>query len=242
MTTRYRGDIVRAMTKWLMAFAISAAAVVVGCATNTKPTTKPVADIDPLMTRALAIQKQVPLIDGHNDLPWQLRQKAGSDLFKMNPRGPLPELHTDIPRLKKGEVGGVFFAAYTPYTMAERGIAARFTIEQIDLIHRLVDFAPELEFATTADEVERVHKSGKIAALIGIEGGHAIENSLAILRQYYALGVRYMTLTHTDTIDWADAAGFVVGFVLVAQPATTAAALIANAINLFVMARTISPR
>src|SRR5689334_13190408 len=88
MTTRYRGDIVRAMTKWLMAFAISAALTAAGCTTAATPTTRPAADADPRLARALAIQKQVPLIDGHNDLPWQLRQKAGSDLFKMNPRGP----------------------------------------------------------------------------------------------------------------------------------------------------------
>ena len=160
-----------------------------------------------LHQRALRIQRESPLIDGHNDLPWKLRNNAASDLSKMDFRGPLPALHTDLPRLKAGGVGGVFFAAYIPYSAAERGIAAHMTIEQIDLIHRMVEHAPELEFARTADDAVRIHRQGKIAAMIGIESGHAIEDSLALLRQFYDLGARYMTLTHTETINWADAAG-----------------------------------
>jgi membrane dipeptidase len=162
----------------------------------------------PYLRRALEIQHESPLIDGHNDLPWELRKNAAGDLSKMDFRQALPKLQTDLPRLKAGGVGGLFFAAYIPYSAARHGIAAHMTIEQIDLIHRMAEFAPnDMELALTADDVERIHKSGKIAAMIGIEGGHAIENSLAYLRQYYALGARYMTLTHTDTIDWADAAG-----------------------------------
>ena len=156
-----------------------------------------------LRERARELHRQVPLIDGHNDLPWQLRRQAGSDLAKMDIRGPLPRLHTDVPRLQAGGVGGVFFAAYVPHTVQG---ATRFTLEQIDLIHRMVDHAPELELALTADDIEQIHRDGKIAAMIGIEGGHAIENSLGALRQMYALGARYMSLTHNGTIDWADAA------------------------------------
>jgi membrane dipeptidase len=126
----------------------------------------------------------------------------------MDFRARLNSTHTDLPRLKAGGVGGVFFAAYLPYSAFELVMAARMTIEQIDLIHRMVEHATnEMEFARTADDVVRIHRKGKIAAMIGIEGGHAIENSLALLRQYYDLGARYMTLTHTDTTDWADAAG-----------------------------------
>src|SRR5262249_2289183 len=157
--------------------------------------------------RALRIQREAPLVDGHNDLPWEIRKQAGGDLAKMDFRAPLKSTDTDLPRLKSGGVGGVFFAAYLPYSAFEHGMAARMTIEQIDLIHRMVEFAPnEMEFARTADDVVRIHRKGKIAAMIGVEGGHAIENSLALLRQYYDLGARYMTLTHTDTTDWADAA------------------------------------
>jgi membrane dipeptidase len=163
---------------------------------------------DSFDARAQRLHRDVPLVDGHNDLPWQLRTKGGSDLGKMDFRQPLPAIQTDLPRLKAGGVGAAFFAAYVPTSAAQRGMAARMTLEQIDLIHRMVEHAPgELEFARTADDVQRIHRAGRIAALIGIEGGHTIENSLALLRQYYDLGARYMTLTHTDSTDWADAAG-----------------------------------
>ena len=159
-----------------------------------------------LEARALQIHRDAPLVDGHNDLPWQIRNKGASELSRMDFRRPLPGVHTDLPRLKAGGVGGMFFAAYVPYSAAERGIAARMTLEQIDLIQRMVEHAPELEFARTADDVVRIHGAGRIAALIGIEGGHAMEDSLALLRQYHALGARYMTLTHGQTINWADSA------------------------------------
>ena len=186
---------------------LCAACGLAGCANSVAATpsaTKP--SNSSLLDRARAIHRESPLIDGHNDLPWKLRQTAGGDIARADFRNALPNLHTDIPRLKSGGVGGVFFAAYVPASYAQRGIAARATLEQIDLIHRMVAHAPDdLELARTADDVERIHHSGKIAALIGIEGGHAIENSLALLRQYHALGVRYMTLTHSESTDWADA-------------------------------------
>ena len=175
-------------------FVLAATAAIAGCA---QPS---------LMQRALRIQQEAPLVDGHNDLPWQLRGKGASDLARMDFRRPLPAVHTDVPRLTQGGVGGVFFAAYVPYTAAERGMAARMTLEQIDLIHRMVAYAPQFGLALTADDVVRIHGNGRIAALIGIEGGHAIEDSLALLRQYHALGARYMTLTHNETTNWADAA------------------------------------
>jgi membrane dipeptidase len=155
--------------------------------------------------RARALHARYPLVDGHNDLPWELRERAGGDLGRLDPRGPLPQLHTDLPRLRAGGVGAVFWAAYVPAAYAGNG-AARVALEQIDLIHRLIEHAPELEFAWSADDIERIHRQGKIASLIGVEGGHAIENSLGVLRAFRRLGVRYLTLTHANTIDWADAA------------------------------------
>ena len=158
-----------------------------------------------LLARARRIHASAPLIDGHNDLPWEIRQKAQGDLRAMDPAGPLPQQHTDVPRLKAGGVGGVFWAAYVPVDRIGRG-AAGFALEQIGLIKRMTDHSPDLELALTAEDVVRIHRAGRVASLIGIEGGHAIENSLDVLRQFHELGVRYMTLTHANTIDWADAA------------------------------------
>ncbi len=160
---------------------------------------------DALLQRARRIHAAAPLVDGHNDLPWEIREKVQGNLFVMNPDGALPQQHTDVPRLKAGGVGGVFWAAYVPVDRIGNG-AAGFALEQIGLIKRMTDASPQLELARTADDVVRIHRAGKVASLIGIEGGHAIENSLDALRQFHELGVRYMTLTHANTIDWADAA------------------------------------
>lgn len=156
------------------------------------------------------ILKQTPLIDGHNDLPWQYREHwknhinqadLGSDTSKLK-----TPLHTDIARLRKGGVGGQFWSVYVPSDYAgPRAVQA--VLEQIDVVHRFTRAYPDaFEMAYIAADIERIHKKGKIASLIGIEGGHCIGNSLAVLRQLYSLGSRYMTLTHWQNTDWADAA------------------------------------
>jgi len=148
----------------------------------------------------------VPLIDGHNDIPDAIRERGGLDSvdFAVNQ----PKLMTDIPKLRAGLVGAQFWAAYVPVTTIHGGEhPAVYALEQIDLIHRLCHRYPgTFAAALTAADVERNFAAGKISCLIGIEGGHAIENSLGALRMFYRLGVRYMTLTHWETIDWADAA------------------------------------
>jgi membrane dipeptidase len=157
------------------------------------------------MARAKALHKQSPLIDGHNDYPWALRENnIERDINKLDIRMPQPSLMTDIPRLREGGLGGQFWSVYVPATMQGQ-TAVRATFEQIDVVHRMTKKYPEtFELARTAADVERIFKSGKIASLIGMEGGHAIDNSLATLRMFYAVGARYMTLTHGSNIAWAD--------------------------------------
>src|SRR5213596_3632617 len=156
--------------------------------------------------QALRILKTVPLIDGHNDIPDAIRERGGLDSVDFGVTQ--PKLMADIPKLRAGAVGGQFWAAYVPVTTIHGGEhPAVYALEQIDLIHRLCHrYPPTFAEATTAAAVERNFKAGKISCLIGIEGGHAIENSLGALRMFSRLGVRYMTLTHWETIDWADAA------------------------------------
>ena len=158
-----------------------------------------------VLTRARALHRQVPLIDGHNDFPWALRENnAERDLNKLDIRVSQPKIHTDIPRLREGGVGGQFWSVFVPVTMQGQE-AVRATLEQIDIVHRMVRKYPDtFELATTAADVERIFKAGRIASLIGMEGGHSIDNSLATLRMFHALGARYMTLTHSSNIAWAD--------------------------------------
>ena len=157
--------------------------------------------------RARNLHKQVPLTDGHNDYPWALRGlDPGRDFAQADITGSVPTLHTDIPRLRQGGLGAQFWSVYVPSTMQGRE-AVRATLEQIDIVHRMVQRWPQaFASARTAAEVERVFKNGKIASMIGIEGGHSIDNSLATLRMMHALGAGYMTLTHSANVPWADSA------------------------------------
>ena len=161
---------------------------------------------DPALERARRLLDQHPVIDGHNDLPWTIRGETGApgDVEAYDLRGPTSG-QTDLDRLRAGGVGGQFWSVYVP--PSETG-SARVQLEQIDLARRMIARYPEaLELATTASEVVRIMKESRVASLLGIEGGHAIENSLGALRAYSELGVRYMTLTHSASLDWVDASG-----------------------------------
>lgn len=159
--------------------------------------------------RARRILERTPLIDGHNDLPWALRENHARDPFAVDLETNLKtstRLHTDIPRLRAGGVGGQFWSVYVPASLSPPDAAVA-TWEQIDIVRRMVAAYPEtFELATTADDIARIHRRGRIASLMGIEGGYSIDDSLGLLREFHEAGVRYMTLTHSRTTTWADSA------------------------------------
>jgi membrane dipeptidase len=163
-----------------------------------------------LVERARRLLSQVPLVDGHNDVPWEYRKRVQNHMDGIDLRAGTakldPPMQTDIPRLRRGGLGGQFWSVYIPVEITGAD-AVQATMEQIDDVHRMVERYPDtFELALTADDVVRIHKAGKIASLIGMEGGHSIHDSLASLRVLYAAGARYMTLTHTKNTDWADSA------------------------------------
>jgi len=162
---------------------------------------------DPYLALARRVLRTTPLVDGHNDLPWRIREDtiARGDVEKYDLRNPTPG-HTDIARLRRGMVGAQFWSIYIPGEIRDSGYA-RVQLEQFDIARRVIARYPEiLQWAPTAAAVRRAFAARKIGSLLGLEGGHAIENSLGALRVYYDLGARYMTLTHNVTLDWADAA------------------------------------
>ena len=167
---------------------------------------------DDLDARVARVLKSTPLIDGHNDLPWQFQRRSRNQLSGLNLRSDLSQLaqptDTDIPRLRRGQVGGLFWSVYVPirgYDGEQGDVQA--VIAQIDLVKRMVaKYDDTFELTLTPAATREAHQRGKIASMIGIEGGHAIQNSLATLRGLFALGARYMTLTHSKGLSWADSA------------------------------------
>ncbi|MFI9005035.1 dipeptidase [Streptomyces sp. NPDC053541] len=159
------------------------------------------------LAEARELLAAAPVVDGHNDLPWALREQCGYDLDALDIAGDRSaSLHTDLARLRAGGVGAQFWSVYVPGRLAgDHAVSA--TLEQIDAVDRLVErYATDLAPARTAADMEAAREQGRIASLKGAEGGHSINNSLATLRALYALGVRYMTLTHNENNDWADSA------------------------------------
>lgn len=162
------------------------------------------------LERVQRILREVPLIDGHNDLPWQYEKRALNHMDQIDLRedqtGLATPLHTDIERLRKGGVGAQFWSVYVPAEL-QGGEATRATMEQIDVVHRLIERYPDtFELALSAADIQAIHKRGRVASLIGMEGGYSIADSLGVLRQFYRMGARYMTLTHSKLVHWADSA------------------------------------
>ena len=166
------------------------------------------ADVTPAAEIAAArdLLGRHPLVDGHNDLPWTLRVADELDLDTTDLAAPVASTQTDLPRMARGGVGAQFWSVFVPADLAgETAVTA--TLEQIDLVHEMIGrYRGALELALTAADVERINAAGRLASLIGAEGGHSIGGSLGTLRAFYALGVRYLTLTHNRNLPWADSA------------------------------------
>jgi membrane dipeptidase len=159
-----------------------------------------------LLAHARALLEAAPLIDTHNDLPSMLLEERGGDLSGLDLGVVQPALCADVPRLLEGGVGAQYWSVYAPSSTMKTHDALHQALREFDVALRAIRSRPELELALTADDILRIHAAGKIASLLGVEGGHMIEGSPAVLRIFHALGARYLTLTHWDTIEWADAA------------------------------------
>ena len=191
---------------WAFFICALAGALLAGCATGAHASE----DLEKNRGRVELLLSHHPLIDGHNDVPWQFRSRVDNQMEKLDfaksTKGLKPTMHTDIPRMRAGLVGGQFWSVYVPSRL-EPAEAVRMTLEQLDVVHQMVARYPDdLQLALTARQILEAHHDGKIASLIGVEGGHSIGNSLGVLRMFYDLGARYLTLTHWSNTDWADAA------------------------------------
>ncbi|WP_256792341.1 dipeptidase [Terrabacter sp. Ter38] len=161
---------------------------------------------DDLLTKARDLLRAHPLVDGHNDLPWEAREQTGYDFETLDISGRLTTTQTDLPRLTEGGVGAQFWSVFVPSTL-QGDSAVTATLEQVDGVHRMIgSYADRLALARTADEVEAATATGRVASLLGAEGGHSIGCSIGTLRMLHVIGVRYLTLTHNDNTPWADSA------------------------------------
>ncbi len=189
------------MNHWIASFLLL---LLVGCSLFTAEEAQPITDDAKLRERAAKLHREAIVVDTHNDVTSPITDE-GYDLGARDTSG---RIQTDIPRMKEGGLDAEFFAIYVSAKYAKEGGAARRALDMIDGVYEQARRHPgSLEMAFTSDDIRRIHRSGRVAALMGIEGGHAIEDSLSALRQFYRLGVRYMTLTHTNTNNWADSAG-----------------------------------
>jgi membrane dipeptidase len=187
------------MNHWIASFLLF---LFIGCSLFTAEDSQ--TDDAKLRERAMKLHREAIVIDTHNDITSPMTDEG----FDLGARDTSGKLQTDIPRMKEGGLDAEFFAIYVGAKYAKDGGAARRAMDMIDGVYEQARRHPEsLEMAFTSDDIRRIHKTGRVAALMGIEGGHAIEDSLSALRQFYRLGVRYMTLTHTNTNNWADSAG-----------------------------------
>ncbi|MGA2846095.1 MAG: dipeptidase [Candidatus Acidiferrales bacterium] len=166
----------------------------------------PLAPDPKLLARAKSLLDQAPFIDTHNDLPTMFLETKAGDLTSFDMSKVQPTLCADIPRLREGGVGAQYWSIWVDSATQKTHTSLHEALREFDVALRFIQSRPELEQARTADDIDRIHQSGRIACLLGVEGGHMIENSPAALRVFHALGARYMTLTHWDNIDWADAA------------------------------------
>ncbi|MHC2067179.1 dipeptidase [Bremerella sp. T1] len=164
-----------------------------------QPLSKPIV----LTEEAKQLHNSCLVIDGHNDLMWEVRKQSSGDFQKLDIAKRQPQIHTDIPRLREGNLGAQFWSVWVPVEKGDTSFLT--TLEQIELVHKMVETYPDtFELATTAADIERISQDGKIASLIGVEGGHCIQESLSNLNHFYERGARYMTLTHSDSLSWAD--------------------------------------
>lgn len=190
-------------TSWAVGSATFGNLVLTGAGRNAQDVLAP----DPnLLNHAKAILRQAPLIDTHNDLPSMLLETKAGDLTSFDMSKVQPALCADIPRLREGCVGAQYWSIFVESATQKTHTSLHEAMREFDVAQRLISSNSDFEQARTAGDIERIHQSGRIACLFGVEGGHMIENSPAALRTFYQLGARYMTLTHWDNIDWADAA------------------------------------
>jgi membrane dipeptidase len=190
-------------------FGVSLVLARAGDQTNEQTPAATIVQRPPIVLTAAAeeLHKSLLVIDGHNDLPWEVRQRESRSFENLDIAKSQPDLQTDIPRLRTGGVGAQFWSVYVPGTTLKEGNSLAQTLEQIEVVQTMIAKYPDaFELALTTADIRRIRSNGKIASLIGVEGGHSIENSLSVLQQLYRLGARYMTLTHNVTLDWADAA------------------------------------